>query len=296
MKKRTRRQKFKTTYKKRINAVFVLYAVYAMLCFCTAILPVLCLPREKAEAAAAIGFGIALALFLIGSAALCFAVVPRLKRAQAEEDFSRHDFAPYARSDGNEIFRCENHAYTYVLTSSPFGQDGESEEYLPDITAFNNYIEQFLPDRLISEQPHEANGGYPDFYIKYYSEGYDGISARVVKKIDGERTALDIYDIYTAEFTDDGIKVGEKFYPYSLIDADVVTGFGHNTEYSVIIRIILGIADDGYLSFAFSSRIVGVIKKYGVKFYDRKLFDYIAADPKRAFVQTALQLGLRKLK
>lgn len=290
------KKKEKSFYGKRITAVLLLYLLFIFLCSVTTGAVVLSLPDEQTDAVGAICLFVALFIILAGSAVVIFFIIPYLKRKQAGIDFSRHDFTPYARSDGNEIFRCENHAYTYVLTSSPFGQDGESEKYLPDITAFNKYIEQFLPDRLISERPHEANGGYPDFYIKYYSEGYDGISARVVKKIDGERTALDIYDIYTAEFTDDGIKVGEKFYPYSLIDADVVTGFGHNTEYSVIIRIILGIADEGYLSFAFSSRIVGVVKKYGVRFYDRKLFDYIAADPKRAFEQTALQLGLRKLK
>lgn len=297
--KRIRRQKFKTTYKKRINAVFVLYAVYSCLCFCAAIIPVLCFPREKAETAAAIGFGISLVLFLIGSAALCFAVVPRLKRAQADEDFLRHDFAPYVCADGKEIFKCEIHAYSYVLTSSPFAQDGESEEYLPDIATFNKYIEQFLPDRLISEISYENNGTYPDFYINYYSDdriGYDGIGARVVKTIDGERTRLDIYNVYTAEFTDDGIKVGEKIYPYSLTVADVVTGFGHDTAYSVVIRILIGISDEGYLSFAYSSRIAELIKKHNIEFFDRKPFDYIASDPQRAFRQTALQLGLKKLK
>ncbi|MGN0804964.1 MAG: hypothetical protein ACI4MS_06245 [Candidatus Coproplasma sp.] len=250
-------------------------------------------PFDKVELGATISGIIAIALFLAISLLVVFIFTPLLKKKQARKDFARCDFTPYISCDESEIFTCEYHMCRYTMDASPFDEDTILN--FKNDTEAREYISQHFAQPLISTYLFENGMEKSPFFIGHYFKDEDGISVRIDKKTDGDITTLDIYEIHTAEFTKEGLKLGEKVIPYNLLEAEVATGFDKTTDFFVAIRLIIGF-EGGYLSFQFSTRIAEIIKRFDIKVIHKDAFDYVLNNPLRAFEQTALQLGLRKLK
>ncbi len=296
--RRKPRTKYSANYRKKMIIALAVYIAYIFLCCCVALLAIF-IPFENEDLAECIIYISSFALFLGGSAAMTFGVIPALKRAQAKDDYARHDFSPYNSSAETERFTCAVPILNYRFTPSPFDTPEISENMLfKDADELKEYLSQFRHERLVSEREYRNEDDFPPFTIgRFFGDGAaDGNNVRVEKRIEDGLAVLDVYDVYTAEFSDDGIAVGEKLYPYETVEANVVTGFGHNTQYRVVVRIIVELDGNQFLLFDFCTRIAAVIGRFGIKVRNRDMFDYILADPGRAFVQTALQLGLRKLR
>ncbi len=292
------RKKIKSKYKKNITVAFLLYAVYGFLCFLAALIAMSAASYANADAVGAVAFGISFVLFMGGSAAMIFLIIPAIKRVQAREDFSKHDFTPYKSVGEHEIYKCVYLVARYTLTVSPFDENESVVLYGDE--GLENYFSQFSPDRLIVEEQVVNDVNNSPFFIHYYFKRLQneccGVKSRVDRTLCGDSETVDLYDIHRAEFTKDGVTVGNKLYPYGEVEAEVVTGFGKNTDYYVSLRMILTLADDGFLSFSVSPRIAAICERFGIKVNAPDMLAYILADPERAFEQTALQLGLRKLK
>ncbi len=123
---------------------------------------------------------------------------------------------------------------------------------------------------------------------------------RIDKKTDGDKTTLDLTERHCATFTQDGITIGDRLYPYSAIEGEVAAAFNKDTDFHVTARVLLSFKDgdesDGYLSIELSTRIAEIIKRFNINIVNTDMLDYILANPKHAFEQTAYQLVLRKLK
>lgn len=287
-------KKIITKYKKRINITFVLYAIFTSLCFLTVLLAVLIAPREASNLAMYIGYGVASVLFLGGSAVLVFAIVPALKKAQAREDLKKYDFAEYKSVAECEIFECARNAQRRTFVSSPF--DCSEHVTLKDVKALTEYLEQFSAEKNL-ECKYLEKITYPDpFFIGSFSDDIGAIQFTAEKSVIGDKTVVDISEIHRAEFNGDGIKIGDEIYPYTEICGAVYAKFGDITDFAVSVRLILFVSDAIILSFALSGRIASVVKRFGIEIENRPVFDYIVSDPERAFIQTALQLNLKKLK
>lgn len=296
--KQIKTNKKKSKYLKRLPLVFTLYTLFIALCFGSVWVTMLTVPYENSSTAAVIAFVCAFVLFLCGSAALLFWIVPALKRSQAREDFLKHDFTPYISSNEREIF---GHSYLvcrYVFTPSPF--DGDESVTLHGEDGLTAYFGQFTPDRFIRAEHTENDPNDSPFFIRYFSDDQykdgNGITVRVEKKVSGDEETVDIFDVHDAEFTQDGLQVGEKLYPYEDVTAEVRTGFGKDTAFTVSLRLLILLADEGFLSFTLSPRIAAVCERFGIKINNRELLDYVIKDPLRAYEQAALQLGIKKLK
>ncbi|MCM1545952.1 MAG: hypothetical protein NC033_02840 [Clostridiales bacterium] len=291
--KKFRQKKTCGTYKKRINIAFFLYTLYILLCFSSVLIVAVCVPKESAGIAGCISLGAALALFFAGSAAFVFRVTPKLKKAQAREDFARGDFSPYSSEAETEIFEHEYFIARYVLSASPFDED--ESVILPDKRAINNYLSQFSRERLISEQTFEHGVNASPFFVGYFLDG--DLKIRAEKRKTGDEITVEFYEMHRAEFSEKGVTVGGKFYDYETdIQAKVTARFGRETDLFVSIRYIILLGEDGALSFEASSRVAAVINRFGIKVDNRATFDYICADPLKAYEQTALQLVLQKLR
>lgn len=287
-------KKPKSFYAKWVSPMLLLYGLSIVVLGAIVMIVTLSVPFEKAELAATISGVIAVALFIAISLSVVFFFTPLLKKAQAKRDFALYDFTPYISDGESEIFTCEYHMCRYTMDASPFDSEGS-------LTFKNNqeteeYISQHFAQTLLNTRLYYNGTNLSPFFIHYFFDGGDGISFRVDKKTDGKITTLDIYEIHTAEFTADGLKLGEKLIPYNLIeDADVKTGFSKDTDFYAAIRLFIN-HENGFLSFQFSSRIAEIIKRYNIKVWNKDVFDYVLDNPARAFEQTALQLCLRKLK
>lgn len=302
-KKLIKEKKKKSYYGKRVTPMLLLYGLSIVVLGAIVMIVSFSVPFEKAELAATISGIIAIALFLAISLSVGFIFTPLLKKKQARLDFARCDFTPYISCDESEIFTCEYHMCRYTMDASPF--DEETCLNFKNDKEAKEYISQHFAQALISTCLFENGTEISPFFISYYAEGEDGISVKIDKKTDGETTTLDIYEIHTAEFTEEGLKLGEKVIPYSSLEADVMTGF---KDYYTAVRVVISILSDppqyeghtvittGYLSFEISSRIAEVIKRFNIKVSNKPVLDYVLNNPLRAFEQTALQLGLRKLK
>ncbi|MGN0813208.1 MAG: hypothetical protein ACI4MQ_06860 [Candidatus Coproplasma sp.] len=293
MKKLIKEKKKKSYCAKWANPMLLLYGLSLVVLGAIVMIVTLSVPFDKAELAATISGIIAIALFLAISLLINFIFTPLLKKKQARLDFERCDFTPYISCNEREIFNCEYHMCRYTMDASPFDED-TSLNFKNDTEA-KEYISQHFAQTLINTYLFENGMEKSPFFIGYYLDGEDGISVRIEKKTDGEITTLDIYEIHTAEFREEGLKLGEKVIPYSQLEADVATGFDKSTDFFVAIRLIINF-EGGYLSLQFSSRIAEVIKRFNIKILHREAFDYVLNNPLRAFEQTALQLGLKKLK
>ncbi|MGN1372867.1 MAG: hypothetical protein ACI4VK_02330 [Candidatus Coproplasma sp.] len=292
-KKLIKEKKKKSFYGKWFTPMLLLYGLSIVVLCAIVMIVTLSVPFEKAELAATISGVIAVALFIAISLLVVFYFTPLLKKKQARIDFARCDFTPYISCGESEIFTCEYHMCRYTMDASPF--DEETTLNFKNDTEAKEYISQHFAQELKSTRLYENGMEKSPFFIAYYFEADDGISVRIEKKTDGELTTLDIYEIHTAEFTEEGLKLGEKVIPYNLLEVDVATGFDKSTDFYVAVRLIIGF-EGGYLSFQFSSRIAEVIKRFNITVYHKEAFDYILNDPLHAFEQTALQLGLKKLK
>lgn len=269
--------------------------LYIILCFAVALITAAAFPRDQLENAFGIGCGIALILFLAGSALFIFAIVPALKKTQAKEDFLKYDFTEYSSSEECEIFETVYPVCRYVLTPSPF--DCDESVTLYSEKALSDYMEQFTGDRLIASEPLERTD-YPDpFFIGYFDDDRDRFTPiKIEKKVCGDKETVIVYEIHRAEFTESGVRAGETVYPYEEISADVFASFGHDTCFTVSIRFVMFVSDLCILSFALSTRIAAIADRFGITIKDRSALDYILADPMHAFEQTANQLVLKKLK
>ncbi len=295
MKKRKyfKEKKQKSFYGKWLNPILLLYVAYFCLCCLPIVIVMATVPYDEFETALYITVAVVGAAFLAGSAAFVFVVINRLKRAQARKDFARYDFAPYA-STADEIFECDYHVCRYTVAASPFDEDVTTE--FKTVENAKEFIAQHFAQELRRMDDFYQGMDKSPFFIGYFFDGSDGISVRIDRKTDGETTTLDLTERHRAVFTDDGLKVGEKLYPYSALEAELVAGFGNDTDFFVNVRLLIILEDAGVLSFEFSSRIAETVKRFGIKIVNRDKFDYVLADPLHALEQTALQLGLRKLK
>lgn len=293
-----KKKKFKSYYAKRITTVLAAYVLYMILCIGIPMTVVFSLPEENSETAACIGVFVLLALILGGSAAMIFGIIPKLKRTQAKTDFAESDFTPYISCGEREIFYQEYHICRYTFTVSPF--DSDESILLSTEKELDDYMSQFAHERYLSSEYKEHPLNSSPFFIAHtYSpdEAFkDGVTIRVEKLICGSRETVDLYDIHRAEFSDDGVRVGEKLYPYEEATANIVTGFCKETGFTVCARMLVFLADDGYISFKLTSRIAAIADRFGIQVNNRDILDYFLADPARAYEQTALQLGLKKLK
>ncbi len=280
-------------YKKRITAALILYGLFTALCEVSVLLSVLAVPREKIDIALWISLPVACALFFGGSALMLFIIVPRLKKAQALEDFKRYDFSPYSEVAENETFEYEYKILSYTFKTEPF--DCDESVVLTGEKAIKTYLEQFGNSRLVSGERFHYSAKRSPFFVGYFF-GEEITKTRVEKKVDGDNLTVNIYDLHRAEFTPEGIKIWDKVYSYEFSEAEVTATFDHSTDFTVSVRLILFFEDDGVLSFEFSTRIAEIIKKYNIHLTNPEVLDYILKDPKNAFIQTALQLNLRKLK
>lgn len=293
MKKLIKEKKKKTYYAKMVTPILLLYGLSIVVLGAIVMIVTLPVPFDKAEHAATISGIIAIALFVAISLLINFIFTPLLKKKQARLDFARCDFTPYISCNESEIFTCEYHMCRYTMDASPF--DEETCLNFKNDKEAKEYISQHFAQELQSTYLFENGIEKSPFFIGYYFEADDGIAVRIEKKTDGEITTLDIYEIHTAEFTEEGLKLGEKVIPYDQLGADVATGFDKTTDFFVTIRLLIGL-EGGYLSFQFSSRIAEVVKRFNINVLHKEAFDYILNNPLRAFEQTALQLGLKKLK
>lgn len=292
-KKLIKEKKPKSFYAKWVNPMLLLYGLTVVVLGAIVMIVTLSVPFEKAELAAIISGIIAIVLFIAISLSVVFYFTPLLKKSQAKRDFALCDFTPYISRDESEIFTCEYHMCRYTMSASPF--DSEVSLTFENNKETEEYISQHFAQTLISTQLYYNGMNKSPFFIHYYFEGDDGVTMRVDKKTDGKISTLDIYEIHTAEFTADGLKLGKKLIPYNLMDSDVKTGFSKDTDFYAAIRLFIN-HEDGFLSFQFSSRIVEIIKRFNIKVWNKDVFDYVLDNPARAFEQTALQSGLKKLK
>lgn len=292
-----KKKKFKSRYSKRITLALAAYILFTLLCFGIPIIAVFSVPEESSETAACIGFFVTFAVFLGGTAAMLFGIIPKLKRAQAKEDFANYDFTPYISADEREIFHQEYHICRYTFTPSPF--DSDESVLLSTEKAIDDYMSQFTHERYLNlEHKEHALNSSPFFIASYFPDEVfkEGVTTRVEKQVCGDRETVDLYDIHHAEFAVDGVRVGEKLYPYEEVTANIVTGFCKETGFTVCARMLVFLSDDGYISFKLTRRIAAIADRFGIEMNNRDILDYFLADPARAFEQTALQLGLKKLK
>ena len=294
MKKLIKEKKKKSFYAKWVIPMLLLYGLSIVVLCAIVMIVMFSVPFEKAELAVTISGIIAIILFIAISLLVVFYFTPLLKKKQARLDYERCDFTPYISEGESEIFTCEYHMCRYTMDASPF--DEETSLNFKNDSQAREYISQHFAQNLISTYLFENGMEKSPFFIGYHFKGEDGISVRIEKKTDGEITTLDIYEIHTAEFTEEGLKLGEKLIPYkSIDDADVKTGFSKDTDFYAAIRLFIN-HEDGFLSFQFSSRIAEVVKRFNITVWNKDVFDYVLNNPARAFEQTALQLGLKKLK
>ena len=293
MKKLIKEKKKKSYYGRIITPLLLTFFPFCALCLVGMIVYVYIIPEQENLVVNIILT--ALLLFcIVFSLVIIFLIVPRLRKKQARLDYARCDFTPYISCKESEIFTCEYHMCRYTMDASPF--DEETSLNFKNDSQAREYISQHFAQNLISTYLFENGMEKSPFFIGYHFKGEDGISVRIEKKTDGEITTLDIYEIHTAEFTEEGVKLGEKLIPYkSIDDADVKTGFSKDTDFYSAIRLIIN-HEDGFLSFQFSSRIAEVVKRFNITVWNKDVFDYVLNNPLRAFEQTALQSGLKKLK
>lgn len=286
-----KKRKNKTTYAKKIYILLALYGLASVACFVPLLIAIPFIPRESATLAAGIGFGLVFVAFLTVSALTLFYFIPKLKKAQAREDFAKADFSPY-QSRGDEIFECDYQISRYTFAAAPF--DGDEIATLHGESAILEYLSQYSPDRIISEEQAEDDALAQKFYAHYFSG--DGLNVRAEKKLNGDVIDVRFTATHRAEFTEEGLKVDGTLYPYEQTEAYVKAEFGKDTNYAVRLKILLLFSDEGALVFDVSSRIAAVLERFGITVNDREKLDYILADPLRAYEQTALQLVLKKLK
>lgn len=293
MKKYFKEKKVKSFYGKWINPVLLLYLLFVFLCFVTTAAVVFSLPDEQADAVGAICLFVALFMTLAGSAVVIFFIIPYLKKKQAMIDFARYDFKPYT-SAGDEIFECDYHVCRYTVAASPFDEDTTTA--FKSVESAKDFISQHFAQELLRMDDYYQGAEKSPFFIGYFFNGSDGVTVRIDKKTDGETTTLDLTERHCAVFTDEGLKLGEKLYTYPALDATLAAGFSKSTDFFVNVRLLIYLEGEGYLSFEISSRIAEIVKRFNIKITNPETLDYVLADPLRAFKQTALQLGLRKLK
>ncbi len=293
MKIHFKEKKNKSFYGKRITPLLLIYILFICACFASIVLVVTFAPPEQSDKYAMVGTFVSLGLTLASSAIMIFIVIPALKKAQAKRDFARYDFAPYTPAE-SETFECEYHLCRYTAAASPFDEDA-SIEYKTEEEA-KDYISQHFSQELIRFDEYYNGAEKSPFFIAFYFASKNSPTLRIDKKTDGERTTLDITEKHRATFTKEGIEVNGTVYSYSLSDAEVLAGFNKDTDFYVNVRLLISLEDEGYLSFELSRRIAEVVKFFGIKVNNPETLKYILDDPAHAFEQTALQLGLRKLK
>jgi len=294
MKNYVKEKKTKSTYGKWVNPMLLLYGLSIVLCGVPVFVITFAAPKEILETALYISIAVVgVAFFGISVILLCWGV-PHLKKVQARKDFARHDFSPYTSTADTEEFYCEYHLCRYTMVASPFDEDGNLTFNTDD--EVRDYISQHFAQTLLSMQDFYNGSDKSQFFINYYDDSKNGVTIRVDKKTDGEKTTLDLTEQHRVCFNEDGLKVGEKLYSYGDLEASVITGFGKMTDFYVNVRLFIFLADEGYLSFETSSRLAETVKRFNIKITNPETFKYVLADPLHAFEQTALQLGLRKLK
>ncbi len=293
MKKYFKEKKKKSFYAKWITPALWLYVLFIALCGLPVIIVTVTVPYNKFEPALYITVAVAGAAFFAGSLSFVFLVVNRLKKAQARKDFARYDFSPYTSAD-DEIFECDYHLCRYTVAASPFDEDTVTA--FKSVESAKDFLSQHFAQKLLRMDDYYQGAEKSPFFIGYFFKGSDGITVQIDKKTDGETTTLDLTERHCAIFTDEGLKVGEKLYPYPGLQAELIAGFGKDTDFFVNVRLLIFLDDEGYLSFEISSRIAETVKRFNIEIVNRDMYDYVLADPLHAFKQTALQLILRKLK
>lgn len=293
MKIHFKEKKDKTFYGKRITPLLLIYILFICLCFASIIFVVTLAPDEQSDTYAMVGTFISLGLTLLSSGIMIFLVIPVLKKAQAKRDFARYNFDPYTPTD-NETFECDYRLCRYTAAASPFDEDASVEFKTEE--AAKEYLTQHFSQELLRFDEYYNGPEKSPFFISFYSTDKIGPAIRIDKKTDGERTTFDINEKHRATFTKEGIEVGGTVYNYSLLSAEVIAGFNKDTDYYVNVRLLIFLEDEGYLSFELSRKIAEVVKFFGIKVNNPETLKYILDDPAHAFEQTALQLGLRKLK
>lgn len=302
MKKLIKEKKKKSYYGRIITPLLLTFFPFCALCLVGMIVYVYIIPEQENLVVNIILT--ALLLFcIVFSLVIIFLIVPRLRKKQARLDYARCDFTPYISEGESEIFTCEYHMCRYTMDASPFDED-TSLNFKNDSQA-REYVSQHFAQTLTNTYLFENGTEKSPFFISYYSEGEDGISVRIDKKTDGKTTTLDIYEVHIAEFTEEGLNLGERVIPYHLLQAEILTAY---KDYYTIVRVLIPIESApekygsyteksmGYLSFEISSRIAEVIKRFNIKVSNKPVLDYVLNDPLKAFEQTALQVGLKKLK
>lgn len=254
-------------------------------------------PEEQIDTVGGICAVVLAVMVLVESAAMIFLVQPLLKRKQAKMDFDRYDFNPYTPTE-NEEFKCEYLLIRYTIAASPFDENTVKE--CKNDEEAREYIAQHFAQELLRVDEFYCGTEKSPFFISDSSQNRAGVTVRIDKNTDGNTTTLDLTERHTATFTEDGLIVGDRLYPYSAIEGEVAAAFNKETDFHVMVRVLLYFKDGdesgGYLSIELSTRIAEIIKRYNINILNTDMLNYILADPRHAFEQTAYQLILRKLK
>lgn len=224
---------------------------------------------------------------------MLFCIVPYLKKKQAKIDFERCDFSPYISDGEREVFEHEFLLCKYIFKADLF--DCDEEFIFDDENALAEYFKQFTPERLLYENRMVNNPySFPLFVGNYF--GHNVIRYIVKKKLEGDKIYIDLSELHRAEFTTEGIRLGDKLYGYSDTQAEVLAHFEKSTNFTVSVRFLILLGKDSGLTLEMSSRIAAVVERFKIRITNREVFDYILKDPKHAYEQTALQLQLKNLK
>lgn len=231
-----------------------------------------------------------IALFAAASVIL-FAIIPFCRAKQAMLDFENYDFSPYTPEE-IETFSHTFQTEKYYFTPSPFDDDEGTIE-LTCGKAADDYFSQFAPERLKCVEELRAIGEFMPFNIFDFDDEY--FNGTVEKRNEGGYVTVTVTEKPEITFTPDGVHFGGKVFTYEQCETYVFAEFIQPYA-SVSVSATIILSDVCAVSFAFGTRIMGVIDKHKIVVHDRELADFILSDPERAFRLLGLKRKISKNK
>lgn len=218
------------------------------------------------------------ALLIVAALLIILLIIPLCRVKQAMLDFKNYDFSPYAPKE-TETFSYTLQTEKYYFTPSPFDDD-EGIIELSSGKAADDYFSQFTPERLKRVEELRAEGEFIPFNVFDFNDEYFNGSAE--KRNEGEYVTVTVTEKPEITFADDGVHIGEKIFTYDRCEAYIFAEFVQPYA-SVSVSATIILSDEYAASFAFGTRITGIIDKHEIAVQNRELADFILSDPERAF-------------
>lgn len=284
-----KRASVRTPLRRQCNILIALYILFVLVCGAVCFIPMLFPDNETAVYITVVCMAL---LFLAGSLALCFILLPVLRVKQAKLDIANYDFTPVTPDECEGTFENVLPIERYYFDAAPFDEDEKIT--LNGGEALGEYLAQYDLNGYKGMEFLGRTGEFTPFYLFDFSANENNTAFVAEKKMmENGQLQMTLYAAYSLSFTPEGITANGKSYSYSEVKAmcdAMFTGFASSA------RIFILLGEDMNASFAIGGKIMALLDKYGVRLENREVADYIMNDPPRAFRQIALQTKLRKLK